>query len=313
MTKSLLFLILFLSINCSQKWLPEVNGYSDYAGIMGKPVTSLRVSGGKQYRVHTLNGKWLPAVTGNDPNDPSNGYAGNDGVAIDAIAVQGATYKVHILGGSWLPEVSKYDINDEVNGMAGDYGKQIDAVMIKDRVYATAYAVQQGGYSRSGAVDYARKYAFHINHQCGSHDSCTPCSYWGWEHCNYGGDGDCANFVSQCLVLGGGHPKLKGSDNCRGYPCGFEEVGAKRLGDCLKEKGWTRTCGYLQAPPSNIKAGDALIYHKDNCNSYSAHAVFVTQGGSNALIACHSNEQLDVSYTYMGTSMPYYEWLHYND
>ena len=160
-------------------------------------------------------------------------------------------------------------------------------------------------YSRDGGVKYAREHVHNINHQCGTYSACTPCSYWGSEHCGYSGNGgDCANFVSQCLVLGG---------DCRGYPCGFEEIGAKRLGSCLQGKGWTRTCGYLQKPPSNIKEGDVLVYHADSCDSFDAHAVYVTQGGSNPKITCHSSEQLDVSYTYMGTSKPYYEWLHYND
>ena len=169
-------------------------------------------------------------------------------------------------------------------------------------------------YSRTDGVKYARAHAHNINHKCGSHTSCNPCSYWGSEHCNYKDNGgDCANFVSQCLVLGGGYPKLKGSDNCRGYPCGFEEIAAKRLGICLHGKGWKRTCGYLQKPPSNIKAGDVLIYHKGNCDSWSAHAVYITQGGASPKITCHSNEKLDVDYNYMKNSMPYYEWLHYND
>jgi hypothetical protein len=283
----------------------------------------LRVSGGTEYRVHTIGGKWLPAVTGNNQNDYYNGYAGEDGVAIDGVAIKGAKYQVHILGGGWLSEVSKYDINDSVNGMAGIYGKKIDAIKIKDRTYAVAYVTESvtpppnptGSYSRSGAVDYAKRYAFSINHVCGSsYLKCSPASYFGNEHCGYeGAGGDCANFVSQCLVIGGSHSKLVNTPNCRGYPCGFEEPGAKRLGDCLRDKGWTSSCDYLKKPPSNIKEGDVLIYHAGSCTDFDAHAVFVTQGGSNPKIACHSNEQLDVSYTYMGNSMPYYEWLHYND
>ena len=169
-------------------------------------------------------------------------------------------------------------------------------------------------YSRDGAVNYARKYVHNINHKCGNYLDCSPASYFGSEHCGYSGNGgDCANFVSQCLVLGGSHPKLNGdSESCRGYPCGFEEPGAKRLGDCLKKKGWTRTCGYLRSPPDNIKAGDVLIYHAKNCDNFSAHAVLITQGGSSPKITCHSSEKLDVSYTYMANEKPYYEWLHYN-
>ena len=67
-------------------------------------------------------------------------------------------------------------------------------------------------YSREGGVEYARAHVHNINHQCGYYTDCTPCSYWGSEHCGYSGNGgDCANFVSQCLVLGGGYPKLTGS------------------------------------------------------------------------------------------------------
>ena len=135
-----------------------------------------------------------------------------------------------------------------------------------------------------------------------------------FEHCGYPGDGgDCANFVSQCLVKGGGHPNLSGGrDICRGYPCGFEEPGAKKLADCLVSRGWTSKCGKLMKPPDYIKEGDVLVYHSGSCDNFSAHAVLVTKGGSNALITCHSNEKLDVSYTYMSNSKPYYQWIHFN-
>ena len=43
------------------------------------------------------------------------------------------------------------------------------------------------------------------------------------------------------------------------------------------------------APPSNIKVGDVLIYHSSSCSDYNVHAVFVTQRGPKAKIACHSN------------------------
>ena len=318
MNKFLIICILlniFILSHSSQKWLKEVNGYNDYAGIYGKAISSLRVSGGEEYRVHTLGGKWLPAVKGNDENDAMNGYAGIDSQPIDGVAIKGATYKVHILGGTWLPEVSQYNIDDEVYGMAGIIGRKIDAIMIKDRIYAVAYIENPtpSSYSRDGAIAYAREHVHNINHECGNYQSCTPASYWGDEHCGYSSEngGDCANFVSQCLVLGGNHDPLNGTPSCRGFPCGWEEVGAKRLGDCLEEKGWISTCDYLLEPPSYIKEGDVLIYHSESCSSFGAHAVIVTEAGSNVKITCHSNEQLDVSYKYMGTSKPYYQWLHY--
>ena len=168
-------------------------------------------------------------------------------------------------------------------------------------------------YNRNGAVSYAKKYAHTPNHKCGKdHLACTPCAYFGKEACGYTGHGgDCANFVSQCLVLGGGHSKLNGGLPCRGYPCGFEEPGANNLANCLKKKGWTSSCGYKMAPPSNIQAGDVLVYYAGkDCSGY-AHAVLVTVGGSNAKITCHSSVKVDAAYTYM-TEKPYYRWLHYN-
>ena len=53
----------------------------------------------------------------------------------------------------------------------------------------------------------------------------------------------------------------------------------------------------MQKPPSNIKAGDVLVYHKGSCSASDAHAVYITKGGTNPKITCHSSEQLDVSYT----------------
>ena len=86
-------------------------------------------------------------------------------------------------------------------------------------------------YDRNGAINYAYTYAESPNHQCGNYEACTPCSSWGSEACGYESHGgDCANFVSQCLVLGGGHPNLSGGDPCRLYPCGWEEIGAWELG-----------------------------------------------------------------------------------
>ena len=170
------------------------------------------------------------------------------------------------------------------------------------------------GYDRNAAVNYAKTYWNTANHKCGTYTSCTPYSYWGNEVCGYSSHGgDCANFVSQCL-LAGGHSPLNTGGNCRGYPCGKEEVGAMELAKCLSGSfGWERTCGYYQGPPSNIQPGDVLIYHADSCSSYTAHATLVvsTDNGS-AQIACHSSARWYADYTYRGGSKPYYEWLHKN-
>ena len=139
--------ILVIKSEASKTWLPQVTGYdkndanNGYAGIFGKAITGLRVSGGKSYRVHLSGGNWLSAVTGNNANDGNNGYAGSlKGDPIDAVAIAGGNeYAVHIKGGSWLPAVTGNNINDSNNGYAGVIGKPIDAIMIKGRTYATSY------------------------------------------------------------------------------------------------------------------------------------------------------------------------------
>ena len=146
----MIFIILSIFVvhsECAKIWLPQVNGYNKndanngYAGILGKAITGLRVSGGKAYRVHIKGGKWLPSVSGNNANDGNNGYAGTiKGDDIDAVAISGGIkYAVHIKGGSWLPAVTGYNINDGNNGYAGIIGKTIDAIMINGRTYATSY------------------------------------------------------------------------------------------------------------------------------------------------------------------------------
>jgi len=136
--KSFSFIILYVlallvihSEAATKKWLPTVTGYNKndsnngYAGIFGKSVTGLRLSGGKAYRVHIKGKSWLPAVTGNNVNDNNNGYAGTlNGDIIDGVAISGGVqYAVHIQGGQWLPAVTGYNINDSNNGFAGILGK----------------------------------------------------------------------------------------------------------------------------------------------------------------------------------------------
>ena len=139
-----IYLALLIAFSKSvQTWLPEVKGYGTtsggYPGKLGKPMTSLRVSGGTRYRVHLLGGSWLPAVTGNSESDSNNGYAGIDGKTLDGVEIEGTTYRVHILGGKWLDAVNQYNINDANYGMAGIYGQAIDAISIQGRTFASAY------------------------------------------------------------------------------------------------------------------------------------------------------------------------------
>lgn len=88
------------------------------------------------YQVHTLNGRWLPVVTGFDPDDFANGYAGNH-TPIDAIRVyyntpenepyKQARYavKTEKSGTRWLPDqVDDYTTNG-MDGYAGNIGEAI--------------------------------------------------------------------------------------------------------------------------------------------------------------------------------------------
>lgn len=167
-------------------------------------------------------------------------------------------------------------------------------------------------YDRHKAIEYAYKYVDNPNHKCGDYQACKPYSYWGSEACGYQSHGgDCANFVSQCLIAGG-HPKLSGNkEYCRGWPCGVEP-GAAKLAMCLHKKfGWKSTCGKLQKPPSNIQVGDVLIYHSGSCSG-GAHATIISKiEGGRPKITCHSNKHKDMDYDYMKNSKNYYEWLHH--
>lgn len=88
------------------------------------------------YQVHTLNGKWLPRVTGYDPNDFANGYAGNH-TPIDAIRMyygtpEGEPYKqaryavkTENSGACWLPDQVDDLTTNGMDGYAGNFGETI--------------------------------------------------------------------------------------------------------------------------------------------------------------------------------------------
>lgn len=142
MKKIIIFLsLIILSLSSTQQWLPEVYGYSKnsgYAGIFGKPISSIRVSGNEEYRVRLLKGGWLSPVTGNNMHDFNNGFSGIEGREIDGVAIKGAKFRVHIMGEDWLDEVNDYDLS---NPNCGIWGKPIDAIMVKGRIYSIAYTL----------------------------------------------------------------------------------------------------------------------------------------------------------------------------
>ncbi len=187
---------------------------------------------------------------------------------------------------------------------------------MKDILLLSLFTISFCGYNRQAAVAYAHRHVRNPNHACGNYASCTPWSYWGSEYCGYPSHGgDCANFVSQCL-LAGGHPALKrpGDQSCRGYPCGKEEIGAWELTECLPKFGWSKQCGRRMATPSNTKPGDVIVYFDTGCPGQNGHAVIITSVvGGRAKITCHSSIKEDVDYDYQANSKPFYTFLHYND
>lgn len=123
------------------QWYDEVKGLSNVAGRKKQAISgvAVKVSEGKLcYRVHLLNGDWLPWVTGYDINDDNNGYAGIKGKVIDGLQVEfdgvgdyKATYRVRKQGKSnflyWQYNTEK---DSEQDGYAGLIGTKIDGVQI---------------------------------------------------------------------------------------------------------------------------------------------------------------------------------------
>jgi len=169
-----------------------------------------------------------------------------------------------------------------------------------------------GAYDRNAAMAYADRWWNSTNHDCKtSYTSCSPWSYFGGESCGQSSKGgDCANFVSQCLIAGGHQPLTKAP--CRGYPCGKEEVGAKNLGACLAANyGWKSTCGAHEPKPADIVAGDVIIFHKSSCTDTEAHAVLVTKVDADKVyITCHSNDSKNRPVADYASEFGFYQWLH---
>ena len=132
----------FYRVRADDRWLPEVQGTTDFAGIAGKPITdvAMRVSAGTiKYRAHVLNGKWLPWVTGCDINNP-DGYAG-DGQEIDAVRAiyytpealkpsKCAKYRIAPVGGEYYSWQIDNQTTGGQDGYAGTFGQTMDRLQM---------------------------------------------------------------------------------------------------------------------------------------------------------------------------------------
>ena len=129
-------------VRAGGKWLPEVKGLADYAGIVGKSITdvAIKVSAGTvKYRVHIKGGKWLPYVTGYSTADSNNGYAGN-GQTIDAVEIRftpangskarKAKYRVSPGKGGYWPWQTNADKGKGMDGYAGAFGVALDRLQV---------------------------------------------------------------------------------------------------------------------------------------------------------------------------------------
>lgn len=123
------------------RWYDEVKGLSNIAGRKKQAISAVavKVSAGKIcYRVHLLNGDWLPWVSGYDIKDDINGYAGIKGKVIDAIQVEfsgvgdyKATYRARKQGkNKFMPYQHNTEHDTEQDGYAGVKGCKIDGIQI---------------------------------------------------------------------------------------------------------------------------------------------------------------------------------------
>ena len=136
------------------------------------------------------------------------------------------------------------------------------------------------GYDRNKVYKYAEKHWNHYNPKYYNYNLMT---------------GDCANFVSQCIIAGG--INLKKICPNEAYGVGGTVPNEVNLGNCLKRNGWTVS----STVPKNFDKGDVVIY--------PGHAVIAISGYPKVTVAGHNKDRFGDLATYR-TGATYY---HYND
>jgi hypothetical protein len=131
-------------------------------------------------------------------------------------------------------------------------------------------------YDPAAAVKYAKKYWQNYNPN----------------YANYKNDGgDCANFVSQCMIAGGFSFKSCSVSWRDGHGC-LPRV--RDLKSCLEQKGWHHST----TKPAKFKAGYPLF------KTSGSHAMLATKvEGNNVYFAAHTTNYYDHKLTY---SVDYY-------
>ena len=119
-------------------------------------------------------------------------------------------------------------------------------------------------YDPDAAVQYARQYCQHYNKEYGDYSK---------------SGGDCANFVSQCLIAGG-----QKFDGCPGIRAHGIIAGVTSLTNCLKQKGWRES----STRPPSFRAGYPMAYPNKK------HITIATSVSANTITYCgHTNNVCD--------------------
>lgn len=142
----------------------------------------------------------------------------------------------------------------------------------------TRSASSYSGYNRSGAVEYAHKWANDRN----------P------EYKDFG-NVDCTNFVSQCAYEGGGIPS-------RSIPPAWTPANKN---DIIVAKAWTSvnefydfmtSMGYASSPPDGVKhgdLGDIIQFYNSSKSDYTHAAIITKMDDIGMYYSAHSNNRYD--------------------
>lgn len=127
-------------VYADNRWYNEVKGLGNVAGRAKQAISGVAVKvseGNLRYRVHLLNGDWLPWVTGYNIDDDVNGYAGIKGKVIDGLQVEfegvgdfKATYRVRKQGAGFWDWQHNTEKDNSQDGYAGLLDTKIDGLQI---------------------------------------------------------------------------------------------------------------------------------------------------------------------------------------
>ena len=153
---------------------------------------------------------------------------------------------------------------------------------MKYTILLLCIALSISGYDRTKAFNYAKKWWNSNNFA--KYDNYNPQG------------GDCANFVSQCLIAGG----LNLAQMCGGVAWGKGGTvpSVSALGECLRNHGWTTSSKI----PSNFQKGDVILYGGD-------HAVIAVTDYPHVTYAAHNVNRWMAEVYYSSTPTFY----HYPD